>query len=133
MTTGDPRTNGTFKVTTLRNVATTGPFTHNGYFRTLDQVVDFYATRDVKVACTDALTTVDDAEAMGCWPAAEVPGTLNHYEAGNLTISTQDRADIVSFLTTLTDGYTVPEPASLGLSLIGLAALCCGRQRRHRN
>jgi len=37
---------GAFKVPTLRNVAVTGPYTHNGYFKTLRDVVAFYATRD---------------------------------------------------------------------------------------
>ena len=32
-----------FKVPTLRNVALTAPYMHNGFFKTLDEVVDFYA------------------------------------------------------------------------------------------
>src|SRR5262249_2551074 len=31
-----------FKTPTLRNVAVTGPYMHNGVFRTLDEVIDFY-------------------------------------------------------------------------------------------
>lgn len=37
---------GAFKVPTLRNVAITGPYMHNGRFRSLREAVDFYATRD---------------------------------------------------------------------------------------
>lgn len=37
---------GAFKVPTLRNVAVTGPYLHNGVFGKLRDVVAFYATRD---------------------------------------------------------------------------------------
>jgi cytochrome c peroxidase len=37
---------GAFKVPTLRNVALTAPYMHNGVFKTLREAVDFYATRD---------------------------------------------------------------------------------------
>jgi len=37
---------GAFKVPTLRNIAKTAPYMHNGAFNTLKEVVDFYATRD---------------------------------------------------------------------------------------
>jgi cytochrome c peroxidase len=37
---------GAFKVPTLRNVAVTGPYLHNGVFAKLRDVVAFYATRD---------------------------------------------------------------------------------------
>lgn len=37
---------GAFKVPTLRNVAVTGPYMHNGYFKSLRDVVAFYVTRD---------------------------------------------------------------------------------------
>ncbi|MGD9544623.1 MAG: cytochrome-c peroxidase [Methylocystis sp.] len=37
---------GAFKVPTLRNIAVTGPYLHNGVFDKLRDVVAFYATRD---------------------------------------------------------------------------------------
>jgi|KBSSwiStaDraftv2_1062776.scaffolds.fasta_scaffold2062847_1 cytochrome c peroxidase len=33
---------GAFKVPTLRNIALTAPYMHNGAFKTLEKVVDFY-------------------------------------------------------------------------------------------
>jgi cytochrome c peroxidase len=39
--TGEER-NGWFKVPTLRNIALTGPYMHDGRFATLEEVVDFY-------------------------------------------------------------------------------------------
>ena len=41
---------GAFKVPTLRNVAVTGPYLHNGVFTKLRDVVAFYATRDTNPA-----------------------------------------------------------------------------------
>lgn len=35
----------------LRNIAITAPYTHNGVFQTLEQIVHFYNTRDVLPVC----------------------------------------------------------------------------------
>ena len=43
----DSAQDGKFKVPTLRNVAATAPYTHNGYFATLRELVSFYNTRDL--------------------------------------------------------------------------------------
>ena len=83
-----PQEDGKFKVPSLRNVAKTGPYFHNGVFKTLRQVVAFYNTRDV-----------------GPWPAPDVPQNVNREELGNLGLTEQDVDDIVAFLLTLNDGY----------------------------
>ena len=44
---GDPAENGKFKVMTVRNIGLTKPYTHNGFFMNLKDVVHFYSTRDV--------------------------------------------------------------------------------------
>lgn len=85
-TVGRASEDGKFRVPTLRNVARTAPYGHNGYFATLRSVVDFYNTRDVRA-----------------WPAPEVPATVNREELGNLGLTNQEVDDIVSFLNTLTD------------------------------
>ena len=82
---------GKFKVPTLRNIAVAPSYSHNGYFKTLLEVVHFYNTRDV-----------------GKWPAPEVPMNVNKTDLGNLGLSPQEEKDIVSFLMTLTDGYVRP-------------------------
>lgn len=41
--TGNPRQPGAFKVPTLRNIALTAPYMHNGSLKTLEEVIDFYA------------------------------------------------------------------------------------------
>ena len=101
----DPLSRGQFKAPTLRNIAVTGPYMHNGYFKTLRAVVDFYNTRDAKPRCADDFTSESDAESQGCWPVAEMPETINVRDMGNLGMSEQDVDDIVAFLGTLTDGW----------------------------
>ncbi len=80
---------GKFLVPTLRNIAKTAPYGHNGYFKTLTEVVQFHNTRDIP----------------GKWPAPEVPQNINK-TVGNLGLTNQEVDDIVAFLGTLTDGYT---------------------------
>jgi cytochrome c peroxidase len=94
---------GKQKVPTLRNIAQTAPYMHNGYFKTLRGVVDFYNSRDTKPACEDPMTPEEQAIAQGCWPAAEVAETVNHSELGDLGLTAQEIGDIVAFMHTLTD------------------------------
>jgi len=105
---------GKMKVPTLRNVDKWDPilgdkvkaYSHNGYFKTLWQIVHFYNTRDAKPACLDDFTLVEDALAQGCWPRPEVAVNLNTTEMGDLHLSTAQEDAIVAFLQTLSDGFT---------------------------
>lgn len=81
---------GKFKVSTLRNIAITPPYMHNGVLKTLRDVVDFYNTRDTR---TD-------------WGPPEVPENVNTEELGNLGLTNDEVDAIVTFMETLTDGYT---------------------------
>lgn len=87
-TVNDSAERGKFRVPTLRNVAVTGPYMHNGVFDTLFEVVAFYNTRDVAP-----------------WPAPEVAETVNKEELGDLGLTTQEMDDLVAFMGTLTDGW----------------------------
>lgn len=101
-----PGTRGQFKAPTLRNIAVTGPYMHNGYFKTLRGLVDFYNTRDVKPACHDDFVSEAAALRRGCWPRAEVTETVNTSAMGRLGLSEPEVDDLVAFLGTLTDGWT---------------------------
>lgn len=90
--TGLPWHQGRFKTPSLRNIAVTAPYMHDGRFATLEQVVDFYAD-----GVNTASPTLD--EHMGPWRRGEV------------RLSRQDRADLVAFLRTLTDSAFLAEPA----------------------
>jgi cytochrome c peroxidase len=108
---------GKQKVPTLRNVdlRPDGDFVkaymHNGYFKTLEGVVHFYNTRDVKPSC-ESLGIVDATEAVAlandCWPAPEVAENVNTDELGDLGLTPDEEAAIVAFLKALSDGYEVP-------------------------
>jgi cytochrome c peroxidase len=102
---GDPAEDGKFKVPNLRNLSRTGPYMHNGYFKTLRGVVDFYNTRDVKPRCANPFTPEAEALGLGCWPAPEVAANVNRDELGALGLSEAEVDDLVAFLQTLTDGY----------------------------
>jgi cytochrome c peroxidase len=105
---------GKQKVPTLRNVdkrpypELVKAYGHNGYFKSLEQIVHFYNTRDVKPACADNFTRVEEALAQGCWPQAEVPVNVNTAELGDLKLTAAQEAAIVAFMKTLSDGYLVP-------------------------
>ena len=91
-TVGDPAQDGKFRVPTLRNVARTAPYGHNGYFENLQYMVDFLATRDV-----------GSADPAVKWAAPEVPATVDREHVGHLGLSPRDIDDVVAFLGTLTD------------------------------
>lgn len=90
---GDSSEYGKFRVPTLRNIALTAPYGHNGYFRTLEEIVHFYNVRDVS----------DE------FPPAEYPATVNKEELGDLGLTETEEACLVAFLRTLTDGYVPGE------------------------
>jgi len=102
---------GKQKVPTLRNVdlrlddGSVKAYAHNGYFKTLEGIVNFYNTRDVKPTCPNPLTTEADALAQGCWPAPEVAENVNTDELGDLGLTSDEEAAIVAFLKTLSDGF----------------------------
>lgn len=87
---------GKFKVPTLRNVALRPTknfikaYSHNGYFKSLEEIVHFYNTRDVPGAG---------------WPAPEVADNINTTEVGNVGLNHGEELAIVAFLETLSDGY----------------------------
>jgi cytochrome c peroxidase len=96
---GDPKENGKFKIPSLRNCAVTPPYMHNGYFKTLREVIVFNNTRDVP--------------GSG-YPAPEVPENVHRHMPpmpgtfGQLGLTKQEINNIVAFLKTLTDGYELP-------------------------
>jgi len=111
---------GAHKVPTLRNVdfrpdpSFVKAFGHNGYFKTLKQIVHFYNTRDVKPACADPFTRVEVALAQNCWPEAEVEENVNDGELGDLDLTPEQEDAIVAFLKTLSDGYFAGAAAAGG-------------------
>lgn len=88
----DPADKAKFKVPTLRNIARTAPFMHDGRFTTLEQVIDHY-NLGVKNS-----------------PTAEFLLQYN-LQPGGLALTAQDKSDLVAFLKTLTDTEFLTNPA----------------------
>jgi cytochrome c peroxidase len=100
-TVGDPAQDGKFRVPTLRNIARTAPYGHNGYFASLQYFIDFLNTRDVGSTAVGTCSR-SDASARCAWPEPEVGATVDH-SVGRLGLSPAEVNDVVAFLTTLTD------------------------------
>jgi cytochrome c peroxidase len=98
---------GKYKTATLRNVDKrprpdfVRAYMHNGYLKSLKEVVHFYNTRDALPRCRAG----DPGEKVSCWPAPENPETINRRQLGNLGLTSQQEDQIVAFMKTLTDGY----------------------------
>ena len=83
---------GKFAVPSLRNVALTAPYMHDGRFQTLDEVVEHYCTGVKRSSTLD-------------------PNIARHPDGG-VPLSTADKKALVAFLNTLTDEkFLQPSPA----------------------
>jgi cytochrome c peroxidase len=128
-----PSVDGQMQVSTARNVAMTPPqcptteagqtgadgkpvpyfqkaFFHNGYAKSLKQLVHFYNTRDVyPFNVTSGHCPEGTTEKVDCWPMPEVPNNLD-MTVGSLGLTDAEEDLVVAFLQTLTDGFTTPYP-----------------------
>ncbi len=97
---------GKFQVSTLRNVdmrpnpGFVKAYMHNGYLKSLKEVVHFYNTRDKLPRCQPGTP----GEKVTCWPSPEVAANENKV-IGNFGLTDSEEDQIVAFLKTLTDGY----------------------------
>jgi cytochrome c peroxidase len=107
-----PKFDAKFQVPTLRNVDMrpspdfVKAYMHNGYFKSLKEVVHFYNTRDVLPRCNAG----DPGEKVTCWPSPEDPTNLNKRQLGDLKLTDSEENDLVAFLKTLTDDYKTLSP-----------------------
>ena len=88
--TAEPTDMGRFKAPTLRNIALTAPYMHDGRLTTLEGVLDFYAA--------GGLVTKDGPEAGD--------GRASPYKSeliGGFELSGEERAQVIAFLESLTD------------------------------
>lgn len=104
MTTGDPADRGKFKTPTLRNVAVTGPYMHNGVFADLRTVILFYDKYNSKNPARQI-----NPETGEPWAAPEIPNTMSMVELESGPGFADNRVDaLVAFLKTLTDARYEP-------------------------
>jgi len=97
---------GFFKTPTLRNVELTGPYMHNGIFKTLREAVAFYASRDTKPE--DWFPNGEKFNDLPLTMRGNVDTTKRPYhrkKGKRAALKDGEVDDIVAFLRTLTDGY----------------------------
>ncbi len=92
---------GAFRVPTLRNIALTGPYMHNGSFETLEEVMQFYADGGGRVHGTE---------------------NMDPFVAG-FEMNPQEKSDLVAFMHALTDesglaSVEMPQVALSGLETV---------------
>ncbi len=81
--TGDPNDNGKFKSPSMRNLAYTAPYMHDGRFATLDEVIDHYSE--------------------GLQNSSTIDPLMKQIDEGGVQLSDQDKADLKAFLLSLSD------------------------------
>lgn len=91
---GNSNDNGKFKSPSLRNIALTAPYMHDGRFQTLEQVIDFYS------------------EGIKLSPTVDAIMLKANHANGGVHLSAQQKADLLAFLQTLTDTKFVNNPAT---------------------
>ncbi len=84
--TGVPSDNGLFRPPSLRNIALTAPYMHDGRFATLEEVLDHYKS--------------------GGHPSPNISANIQPF-----TLSDEDRDNLIAFLHTLTDTSFINNPA----------------------
>ncbi|ONH87657.1 methylamine utilization protein MauG [Thalassospira sp. MCCC 1A02803] len=100
----DPAYRGKYKTPSLRNVAVTGPYMHNGVFADLETVVRFYNKYNSKAEINQT-----NPETGKPWGEPEVAETISLKELEQGDALDEKRIDaIVAFLKTLTDARYEP-------------------------
>jgi cytochrome c peroxidase len=95
--THDAQDMGRFKAPTLRNVAATAPYMHDGSIATLEDVLDHYAAGG---------RTISDGPYAGVGSGSPSKGAF----VRGFQLSATDKADLVEFLTSLTDQDFMTNP-----------------------
>jgi cytochrome c peroxidase len=89
--TGDTKDHGAYKVTTLRNIELTGPYMHDGRFKTLEEVIDFYS--------------------QGIIWSPYIHPLMHHANDGGIQLTPGEKADLIAFIKTLRDDTYLTNPA----------------------
>lgn len=100
---------GKFRMPSLRNVARRQAYTHNGFFRDLREVVRFYSTRDSNPTRWYGAAGVPNdlpSQYLGNIERAKAP--FNRPASSGPLLTEAEIDDLVTFLGTLSDGFTTP-------------------------
>jgi cytochrome c peroxidase len=88
--TGISNDNGKFKVPSLRNIQLTGPYMHDGRFKTLEEVVNHYSS--------------------GIQQSATIDPLIEFAFQGGVQLDAQEKSLLIAFLKTLTDYNFINNP-----------------------
>ena len=88
--TGDPGDNGKFRSPSLRNLAYTAPYMHDGRFATLDEVINHYSE--------------------GLQNSPTIDPLMKKVNQGGVQLTDQDKADLKAFLLSLSDPSFINNP-----------------------
>ncbi len=89
--TGNPADIGKFKTPSLRNLAFTAPYMHDGRFKTLMEVIEFYNSGTRNGLNLD-------------------PNISKHVKEGGLNLTPQEKNDLLNFLLSLSDSSFITNP-----------------------
>lgn len=95
--TADRRDMGRFRAPTLRNIAVTAPFMHDGTIATLEDVLDHYAAGG---------RTITEGPNAGIGSESPIKSIFLH----GFTLTEQERADVLELLRSLTDEQFLTDP-----------------------
>lgn len=89
--TGDPADYGKFKSPSIRNLAFTAPYMHDGRFTTLEEVINHYSE--------------------GLQPSSTIDPLMKKVNEGGVQLSDEEKADLKAFLLSLSDFDFISNPA----------------------
>ena len=95
--TRNPADVGKFKAPTLRNIAVTAPYMHDGSVATLEEAIDHYAAGGRTIA-------------TGPTPASATTTRTRAPSIRGFTLTPEQRADLIAFLQSLTDEALLRDP-----------------------
>ncbi len=98
-TTANPKDKGKFKAPSLRNIALTAPYMHDGRFKTLEEVINHYNSGIKRSATLDPLIV-----------AASNDPRFNPTDPIKLGLTDSEKKDLLAFLDMLTDEAFLKNP-----------------------
>lgn len=88
--TGKISDNGKFIVPSLRNLAFTAPYMHDGRFKTLEEVINFYSD--------------------GVQKSVNIDSKMEYAHQSGIMLNNEDKKKIIAFLLTLSDSVFISDP-----------------------
>ena len=85
-----PNDNGKFRTPSLRNLAFTAPYMHDGRFATLEEVINHYS--------------------QGLKPSSTIDPLMKKLNNGGVQLTDKDKTDLKAFLLSLSDNNFVNNP-----------------------